>query len=111
MIKKLLDWLRGLWKTSKTRIIGIEVPHGADYSWYISTCEKYRLKPSPFYKKDYLQHAHYICEVLHKLEWEKNQAVTNVQRQTNKVVNYAMVRCKHNIKADIWIRSSNIGEM
>lgn len=112
MIKKLLGWLRGLWKTSKTKkAIAIEVPIGADYIWYTTVCKKYGLKPSPFFMSDYIQHGKYMYDVLYRLIWEKNQAVTNFSKKHNKIVDYAMVRSKHNIKADTWIRSSNIGEM
>ena len=111
MIKKLLDWLRGHWKTSKTKAIGVIVPDSATVDWYYKTCNKYGLKPSPFVNKDPLQHSKYMLNIAYTLITPYDLVLTNVQRRTNKPMKYAMLRKKSNVAADIWIRPSSIGEM
>ena len=112
MIKKLLGWLRGLWRTSKTKkAIGIIIPDFATVDWYCKTCKKYGLKPSPFVGKDPLQHSKYMLDIAYKLIRPYGLAITNVQRWTNKPMKYAMIRKKSNVAADIWIKPSSIGEM
>lgn len=114
MIKKLLGWLRGLWKTSKTKkaIAIIPLREGfLDTVWLDGVCKKYGLKISPDFPPNNL-HAKeaYIRDMIFSLQTRKNVAVTNVNK-VGGVRDYISVRNIDTIRADIWVRPTNLGEM
>lgn len=95
MIKKLLDWLRGRWRTSKTKPFMVCVPEEAvlDPCQFLDTvAQGYHIRLSPSTLSSEAQIL-YIQEMIKKIKTDNQPlVVTNVRRWDNTVRDFVSVR-------------------
>ncbi len=95
MIKKLLDWLRGRWKTSKTKPFMVCVPEEAEFEpgkFLDTVAQGYHIRLAPP-TLSYTAQAQYLQEMINKIRHDKQLLVaTNISRWDNSVRDFVSVR-------------------
>lgn len=95
MIKKLLDWLRGRWRTSKTKPFMVCVPEEAvlDPCQFLDTvAQGYHIRLSPSTLPSEAQII-YIKEMMYKIKTDNKPLIaTNICRWDNTVRDFVSVR-------------------
>lgn len=95
MIKKLLDWLRGHWRTSKTKPFMVCVPEEAvlDPCQFLDTvAQGYHIRLTPPTLSDIAQIT-YLQEMIHKIKTDDRPLIaTNISRWDNTVRDFVSVR-------------------
>lgn len=113
MIKKLLDWLRGRWRTSKTKPFMVKVPKEAvlDPCKFLDTvAQGYHIRLFPP-NLDVVSRNAYIWDMCYKIEQDPKQLViTNINRYTNKPRDYVSVR-RMRIGDEIFFNDIDVGEL
>lgn len=95
MIKKLLDWLRGRWRTSKTKPFMVKVPKEAvlDPCQFLDTvAQDYHIRLYPPTLPSIAQ-VQYLETMIHKIKTDDQPLIaTNICRWDNTVRDFVSVR-------------------
>ena len=112
MIKKLLDWLRGHWRTSKTKSFMVCVPEEAalDPCRFLDTvAQGYHIRLTPSTLPGIAQ-TQYLRTMIHKIKTDDQPLIaTNICRWDNSVRDFVSVRRMR--AGDMSMINIDIGEL
>jgi len=95
MIKKLLDWLRGHWRTSKTKSFMVRVPEEAvldPYQFLGTVSQGYHIRLTPSTLPSIAQ-IQYLQAMIHKIKTDDKPLIaTNICRWDNTVRDFVSIR-------------------